>query len=185
MKNKIIVVSIIVLAFFAGVITSSTLASAETNDKGNPFTFMQKQFDSLRTALTGQSCTIGMVVAGIDSNGHIVCVTVKSPIFFQTFGGEFVFPASTKGPAYVIPLTGIVDSLVVSTNQDPGMGKHLIINILKNGSYTPLRCVLENLVSCTDTSHSFSVNPGDVLEPKVTSNGLIPFELKISAILTH
>ena len=184
----------IVLAFFVGAITSSTLVSAQTNDTGNPFEPLQKQIDSLRASMTGQSCSSGKVVGGIDSNGHLICVTVtkgnakiaQSPILFQNSGGQFVFPVTIKGHGLVIPLEGIVDNLVINANVGAGPGKHLIVTILKNGAVTPLSCMLENSLSCVDTTHSFSVNPGDLLEPQITANGHTnAVELRIGVILNH
>ena len=184
----------IVLAFFVGTLTSSTLVSAQTNDTGNTFEPLQKQIDSLRSAMTGQSCSSGKVVGGIDSNGHIICVTVtkgnakieQSPIIFRNFGSQFVFPVTVKANALVIPMAGIVDNLVINSDGGAGKGARLIFTILKNGVATPLSCTIENSSSCTDTTHSFSVNPGDVLEQQVTSNGLTNgHEMRISAILNH
>jgi len=191
---KIIFVTMIVLAFFVGAITSSTLVSAQTNDTGNPFEPLQKQIDSFRAAMTGQSCSSGKVVGGIDSNGHIICVTVtkgnakiaQSPILFQNTGAQFILPVPLKGHGLVIPLAGIVDNLVINANVGAGPGKHLIVTILKNGATTPLSCTLENSLSCTDTTHSFSVNPGDLLEPLTTPSRLTnTVELRIGAILNH
>ena len=193
--SKIIFVPVIVMAFIAGTITSSALVSADTNDTRNPFEPLQKQFDSLRAAMTGQSCTSGKVVGGIDSDGHIICVSVtkgntkilQSPILFQNYGVTFGSTHPSTGHALVIPLAGVVDNLVVSCDFCPGVGQSAIITILKNDSVTPMTCVLEEKsTSCTDTTHSFSVNRGDILNEKFTPSGSgVSLELQISAVLTH
>jgi hypothetical protein len=83
--------------------------------------------------------------------------------------------ASTKAvTAQVVPIGGTVNHLYVHVSTAPGVGVHERWAIIVNNAGTALGCDIDGTAtSCSDTTDSFAINPGDlvVLEATETTIG--------------
>jgi len=184
MTDKTNLVTTIVLSIIAISVTLTTTAHADTSDILS-FKMLQNQLNALRETLFEQKCSTGMVVNGIDSNGHVICEDERINLNTMT-----VIPFTTADMGYgtdtkyvgagnslveginpvVIPVDGTITNLVSRSNITPDTNEFFIVTLLKNGQETLLTCtIFTDEKTCNDMD-KVTVSTGDTIEAKIMSS---------------
>lgn len=165
------------------VMLSITLTAAHA-DTSNPISFeaLKNQLTALTETLFEQKCVPGMVVSGIDSQGHVVCedkgADSMSVIPFTTADMGYGTDTEYVGTGHslisginpiIVPADGTITNLVSRSNITPDPSESFIVTLLKNGKDTQLSCTISSGEKTCNDVDSVTVHTGDAIEAKITS----------------
>lgn len=126
-------------------------------------------------ALTG-GCTSTVGTVALSCTSNIVLSFSSSP-FAGLTGGSTIF-AGTAGAnatealvSSPVPVAMTIDKLYASYNTAPVGAQTYIATMRKNGVDTTLTCTVTGAAtSCNDTTHSFTVIAGDLVDAKIVAS---------------
>lgn len=132
----------------------------------------------------GSTCSTGISLMGISTQiGTGLNQTVYCPYF-----GALDCSTSESGIASPTPVAGTVSNLYVTSQSGPGNGVTLTVTWRKAGSGTTLTCSMTGVAqsTCSDTSHSFTVSAGDLIDIQYVVSGAIETEpiVTIASMIT-
>ena len=175
MTNKIIIASIIAIAFLSGTIASGTLVFAqERND--DPINLLER---------------IGLIIQGLQADVEDLKIQVEYLISKNNESNAvFTFVAglgtASTGPTYagvgggsnspdtnpyIMPDDGELHNLVVHIPEALGEGKTATWTIMKNGEETELSCsISDEETACKNFDDSVTVNAQDRVVGKLVAN---------------
>jgi len=129
---------------------------------------------------TAGSCTwTQQLNTGSSSGGGVITysgagVSLTGTLFFPAGGGGV--PSGTESNVDLAASSaGTITNLSVQMSVAPGMGNSVAITWRKAGSDQSSTCTISGASSteCQDTTHSFNVSQGDLIDYKVVTTGII------------
>jgi len=179
-KTNFVMTTVLLMATISVALTT---AHADTSGAIS-LEMLQNQLTALTETLFEQKCVPGMVVSGIDSQGHVVCEDKRtdsdsmSVIPFTTADMGYGTDTEYVGTGHslisginpiIIPADGIITNLVSRANIEPDPNESFIVTLLKNGQETPLSCTISSGEKTCNDVDSVNVRTGDAIEAKITS----------------
>jgi hypothetical protein len=152
------------------------------SDLVNSTTFVAGDLISLRTAATATTTSAGTIRWTLDASTspNVSMILGNSGANLATSGNTYV---TVSGKAFdntsglnvqgVMPTSGTLKNAIMSTGGAAGTGAGYTATLYKNGSPTSITMTISgaSAVSATDSTHSISVSPGDVLYWSVSPSG--------------
>lgn len=102
-------------------------------------------------------------------------VTVTANTYFTPIGGGGVPTTTEANVSVASPSALTVANLKVSVSVAPGAGNSYAITLRDGGTSEPVTCTISgaSTTTCSDTTHSFNVGAGDLIDWQFVSAGTI------------
>ena len=110
------------------------------------------------------------------TNGYsapAVALPTAGSTFIPPVGGAL--PSATEANVqWIAPVTATLSDLGVTLSAVPGTGNSISFTFRDGGVSQTVTCVITAAIkSCTDSTHSFSVTQGDLLDIQITTTGIV------------
>lgn len=162
---------------------SCVIADSATGCTSNAeVSFAAGDLIGLKSLCTGSPTTVGdswwVVRASVDGNNISLIdggTSLQSNVtrFFNPLGGGGS-ASEVNVQSTLIPINGQITKLYAAVDTAPGASKSIVVTVRKNFSDTAMTCTIsDSNTSCSDTTNSFTVVPGDDITMKYVSSASI------------